>query len=101
MSAPTSADLPPISAQDAEKILLLYTTLGCHLCEDAKALAWPVLEYYGYRLQSIEIADDPSLIDAYALRIPVVARADTGASLGWPFDQQALADLLAGPVEPR
>jgi hypothetical protein len=76
-------------------VLLLYTTLGCHLCEQAKTLSWPVLEHFGYRLHSVEIADDPHLLERYALRIPVVARADTGAELGWPFTREQLAVLLA------
>ncbi|BFM16084.1 glutaredoxin family protein [Maricurvus nonylphenolicus] len=78
----------------SSKTLYLYTTLGCHLCEQAKQLAWPVLEHYGFRLQEVEIADDEDLMTRYGIRIPVVARADDGAELGWPFDQQALSELL-------
>ena len=77
------------------KTLYLYTTLGCHLCEQAKQLAWPVLAHYGFRLEEVEIADDEALMSRYAIRIPVVARADDGSELGWPFDQQALSDLLS------
>lgn len=77
------------------KTLFLYTTLGCHLCEQAKQLAWPVLAHYGFRLEEVEIADDEALMSRYAIRIPVVVRADNGVELGWPFDQQALSELLA------
>lgn len=75
--------------------LLLYTTLGCHLCEQAKQIMWPVLMHYGYRLESIDIADSEALVERYGIRIPVVARADNGTELGWPFDAQMLADLLS------
>lgn len=74
--------------------ITLYTTLGCHLCEDAKSLAWPVLEHFSYRLIEVEIADDDDLVEAYGIRIPVFKRADVAADLGWPFDQQQLADYL-------
>lgn len=76
------------------KTLYLYTTLGCHLCEDAKRLAWPVLEHYGWRLEDIEIADSDDLMARYSLRIPVVKRDDCGEDLGWPFEQAALAEYL-------
>lgn len=78
------------------KTLSLYTTLGCHLCEEAKALAWPVLEHYGYRLQEVEISDTSQLMDLYALRIPVLAKTELADGLGWPFSQQQLADYLEG-----
>lgn len=77
------------------KILFLYTTLGCHLCEDAKTLAWPVLQHFGYRLQEIDIADDDHLVERYGVRIPVVRRGDCADELGWPFTQDQLAQLLA------
>ncbi|MBU3071234.1 glutaredoxin family protein [Aestuariicella sp. G3-2] len=78
-----------------QKTLFLYTTLGCHLCEDAKALAWPVMQHFGYRLHEIEIADDDQLVERYGIRIPVVQREDSGQELGWPFSQEQLAELLA------
>ena len=78
-----------------EKTLYLYTTLGCHLCDKAKQLSWPVLEHYGFRLEEVEIADDDQLMQRYSLRIPVVVRADNARELGWPFDQQQLSDLLS------
>ena len=76
------------------KTLYLYTTLGCHLCEDAKALAWPVLEHFGYRLEEVEIADDPVLVELYGVRIPVMAIVPESEGLGWPFSQADLAAFL-------
>ncbi len=82
------------------KTLFLYTTLGCHLCEKAKALAWPLLQYHGYRLQEIEIADDNFLLEEYALRIPVMRIEHGTTELGWPFDQQALEEYLQSVSAP-
>lgn len=77
------------------KTLTLYTTLGCHLCEQAKALAWPVLSEYHYRLQEVEIADDPTLLERYGVRIPVMAVDGDQQGLGWPFDEHALKAYLS------
>jgi hypothetical protein len=66
--------------------LRLYTTLGCHLCEQALAIVEPLLAGGVFRLQTVEIADSEVLIRAYGVRIPVFARADTGEELAWPFD---------------
>ncbi|MYM62117.1 glutaredoxin family protein [Pseudomaricurvus sp. HS19] len=77
------------------KTLYLYTTLGCHLCEQAQALAWPLLGTYGLRLQSVEIADDPQLLERYGVRIPVLAVVGDEEGLGWPFDAAALEAYLA------
>lgn len=77
------------------KNLTLYSTLGCHLCEQAKTLSWPVLQHFGYRFTEVDIADDERLMESYGVRIPVVRREDTAMELGWPFTQEQLAELLA------
>ncbi len=86
------------------KDLLLYTTLGCHLCEDAKAIIWPQLQAHGFRLVEVEISDSDQQLQTYGLRIPVVARelsASTDAGSGlvreldWPFTAEQLAELLS------
>lgn len=78
------------------KVLILYTTLGCHLCDEAKAMAWPVLAHYDYQLQEVEITDDEALVERYGIRIPVVKRPESSSELGWPFSQQDLAEYLHG-----
>jgi len=75
-----------LNIHDPEPMLTLYTTSGCHLCEQAEAL----LARAGLAFRPVEIADDPALFDGYALRIPVLHRCDTGAELDWPFDGAAL-----------
>lgn len=80
--------------------LVLYTTSGCHLCEQARQLVEEELarpENTGrWQLVSRDIADDETLMERYGIRIPVVRRADDDEELGWPFDGQALAAFLAG-----
>jgi len=76
------------------RTLYLYTTLGCHLCDDAKVLAWPVLQHFDCRLQEVEIADDEQLVEHYGIRIPVIRCEASGKELGWPFTQEQLAEML-------
>ena len=74
--------------------VLLYTTLGCHLCELAAGLAGPVCEQSGYELIPVEIADSEGLIERYGVRIPVIAVSGYGPELGWPFDSGQLRAYL-------
>ncbi len=76
------------------KELILYSTVGCHLCEQALALIEPVLSVQ-YQITEIDISESDDLVDRYGIRIPVVARADNGAEIGWPFDQQQFLAFLA------
>lgn len=66
----------------------LYSTAGCHLCEQAEALLQPFLRAGHFHLQVIEISHDEALVKRFGLRIPVLACAGkSGEELGWPFDQ--------------
>lgn len=69
----------------------LFSTAGCHLCEQAEGL----LSTAGARWQVVDIAADPALLEAYGVRIPVLKRGD-GAELGWPFGLPELEDFLGG-----
>jgi hypothetical protein len=70
--------------------LVLYGTTCCHLCEEAEA----VLHSVGVKAEHINIADDDVLLEKYGVRIPVVKRDDTGAELGWPFNDITLKQFL-------
>lgn len=80
--------------------LTLYTTAGCHLCEQAEALIWPHLSSDEWRLQAVDIAQSDELIERYGVRIPVVAKmadddpARVVSELGWPFDSDQFAQFL-------
>lgn len=72
--------------------LLLYTTEGCHLCEQAEAL----LQTVDVAVKRVDIADDDGLFHRYGTRIPVLQRSDTGQELAWPFDDAAVGRFLVG-----
>lgn len=76
------------------KTLVLYSTLGCHLCEHAKALILPLLEDGDYRLEEVDIADSEDLMERYRVTIPVLRNSATGEELNWPFDAGQVRALL-------
>ena len=69
--------------------LLLYTTSGCHLCEQAEQLISPFLKPCGLVLERVEISGSDALLERYGLRIPVVRLVDSGRELAWPFDEES------------
>jgi hypothetical protein len=82
------------------KPLILYHTLGCHLCELAKEQIEPLLSVCDLRLVEIDIADDDVLLQRYGVRIPVIRLAenvscdDVNTDLDWPFDTDAIYQWL-------
>jgi len=76
------------------KSVLLYSTLGCHLCEVAKEVAWPVLRTVNLALVEVDIAESEDLMERYALRIPVLKIEGAAGDLAWPFDARALEEYL-------
>ncbi|MEO1889653.1 MAG: glutaredoxin family protein [Cycloclasticus sp.] len=73
--------------------LTFYTTDGCHLCEDAKALLQQLLaarpDYF--QIDMVDIVDSNQLVEKYGTRIPVVLNEKKDSDLGWPF---GYSDLL-------
>lgn len=75
--------------------LRLYTTLGCHLCEQLEAflLALVVDEV---QLEKIEISEDDDLVERYGMRIPVLVD-----SQGRELDRGLEPPRLAAWLEER
>lgn len=76
--------------------LYLYTTIGCHLCEQAQAIAAPIAARYQLDIALVDIADSDELMARYGVLIPVLALAATGQELRWPFSGAEVEQLLAG-----
>lgn len=68
--------------------LLLYTTSGCHLCEQATELLRPLLRRYKLSLREVEISASDQLMDQYGIRIPVLGVEHSQVELAWPFDER-------------
>ena len=75
-----------------------FTTLGCHLCDQALALLRNI-EASGFAIviNEIEIADDNALVEKYGIRIPVVLIDGGDNDLGWPFTEEELQKFLEHP----
>lgn len=84
--------------------LLLYTTQGCHLCEQAEELLQPVLDYINAKLEKevvlmpVEISESEDLVEQYGIRIPVLRVQGQSEELGWPFDQAIAFAYLQGAL---
>ena len=78
--------------------IILYTTAGCHLCELAKEVLWPLLNEFQLRLIQIDIADSDLLIERYGMRIPVLATAiDAEANSAAKFNERCNSEELGWP----
>ena len=73
--------------------LILYTGPNCHLCEQAKAILYPLISQEGWELVEVNIQDSEDLGQRYGIRIPVVALPD-GSEKGWPFTAAQIGRLL-------
>ncbi|MCL7940678.1 glutaredoxin family protein [Halomonas sp. ATCH28] len=73
--------------------LRLYTTLGCHLCEQLEAVL-ATLCAERYRLERVEISGDDELVACYGVRIPVLVD-EAGQELDRGMDPGRLAAWLS------
>ncbi len=75
----------------------LFGTLGCHLCEKAEQVLQPFVAQ-GLVVELLDIVDSPEWLERYTLTIPVLRRVDNGQELNWPFDENAVLQLLSEPI---
>ncbi len=77
-------------------MLTLYSTWGCHLCEEAEAL----LHAAGLEFVLVDIVDDPTAFALYRTEIPVLLRqqGEVTTELKWPFDAAAIQILMTQPT---
>lgn len=71
-------------------MLILYGTMGCHLCDEAEVLLQKAVMARVFEWRYVDIALDDGLVEKYGARIPVLVTED-GRELGWPF---SLLDVL-------
>ena len=73
--------------------VVLYTTLGCHLCDQARELLLMVNP--DVQIEAVDVAEDDDLIARYGERIPVLLH--NGRELAWPFGLLDLQAFLQKP----
>ncbi len=74
------------------KELVLYTLIGCHLCEQVALM----LRGMGIGWTAVQIDTDPELERKYNIRIPVLYLPDTGKELFFPFNKGRILEFLKG-----
>jgi glutaredoxin len=74
--------------------LILYTTAGCHLCEQAEELLQQLQQHHSITVQAVDISSDEELVELYGVRIPVVKNSDNNRELGWPFGLDELVRIV-------
>ena len=73
--------------------LTLFTTAGCHLCEQAQALL-NQLKQETIQVRLIDIALDDDFLEQYGQTIPVIRFPDK-QELNWPFSLQDIETILS------
>jgi glutaredoxin len=71
------------------RVVTLYTRVGCHLCEEAEKVLRQEQAAAGFGLDLVDIDRDPELARRYGVRVPVVAV--DGQEL---FEYEVPVDLL-------
>ncbi len=76
--------------------LLFFTTVGCHLCEQAaQRLMMVKPDFETLEIVEVDIAEHDDLMALYGIRIPVVKVEGNEGDLGWPFTAAELHAFLS------
>lgn len=74
----------------------LYSSEGCHLCEQAVELFSKTSQHKF--LKVIDIVDNPlnqeNLVELYGIHIPVLERLSDKQKLFWPFDIREITAFI-------
>ena len=72
-----------------------YTTVGCHLCDEALVLLQALQEQdRPLQISEVDIADSEALMAEYGVRIPVITSDSSTGEIGWPFSLEDLKQFL-------
>lgn len=74
------------------KTYTLYSSEGCHLCEQAFELCQQL--GVAEQVNVIDIVEHDEYFDTYKFHIPVLENNATAEKLFWPFDLEGLKELL-------
>jgi len=75
--------------------LILFGTLGCHLCDSAEQLMPHILtQDPSIFIERIDIAEQTQWQPQYAIKIPVLLHPESLRELCWPFDRMAVISFI-------
>ena len=73
----------------------LYSSIGCHLCEQAIDIISSVIDMKSIKV--VDIVEDKvsgkDLVALYGLHIPVLTRLADNSELFWPFDTPQIIEF--------
>lgn len=75
----------------------LYSSEGCHLCEQALALISNVIPDHQMKVVDIidnQLEGEQNLVQLYGVHIPVLERLSDSTKLFWPFEQSQVVELI-------
>ena len=77
----------------------LYSSEGCHLCQQALTLIGNVISDHQIKVVDIvdndmELVGEKSLVQLYGVHIPVLERLSDNTKLFWPFEQSQVVELI-------
>jgi glutaredoxin len=72
----------------SHETIKLFSTEGCHLCEQARVM----ISELNFSLEIVDIAYDDALFSRYGVTIPVVSYKNR--ELNWPFTKLELEEWL-------
>jgi hypothetical protein len=73
----------------------LYSSEGCHLCEQALELIGNIIP--DHQIKVVDIIDnefEENLVELYGVHIPVLERLSDNTKLFWPFEQSQVVELI-------
>ncbi|MGI0116648.1 glutaredoxin family protein [Zooshikella sp. RANM57] len=79
----------------AKRKLVLYSTEGCHLCDQALSLINSSVHASDLDIEVVDIALSDELMTLYGVRIPVLRERQREEKLFWPFDEAQLSAWLS------
>ncbi|GAA0203014.1 glutaredoxin family protein [Kangiella japonica] len=78
--------------------IILYTTFGCHLCEQVEAMIFTLNQQKNlmetHQVFAFDIIDDEKKLEEYRTSIPVLENKTTKRKLYWPFTYDELDEWL-------
>ena len=74
--------------------MILFGTLGCHLCEEAEEVINVVCDKKLINIENVDIAEQIKWQEKYAIRIPVLYHPETKKELDWPFNQAQVQTFI-------
>lgn len=74
------------------KVFRLYSSEGCHLCEEALALCEIV--QLTEKIEVIDIVDNEQYFEEYKYSIPVLERVHDNKKLYWPFNVEKIKEIV-------